>query len=102
MKRSLNLSQCITQLQNRMRYSIRTLFVFITIIFWYELVMCSAISLQQDFHMRRSQSRRLLASVTSFPANDLKKLSAAFKETDTSVEASLRKRPPSSSNPTQN
>lgn len=107
MKRTLNFSPGPSHSfrYSQMRNSIRTLFVFFTIIILHEYVMCSAISFQQDLgRLKRSPSpsRRLLAAETSFPVNDLNKVRAGFKETVTSAEASLRKRPPSSSNPTQN
>lgn len=52
----------------------------------------------------RAQSRKLLltSSLTTLSTNPPNKLSAAMEDSETSAEASLRKSPPSGSNPTQN
>ncbi|KAJ6387813.1 hypothetical protein OIU77_026391, partial [Salix suchowensis] len=49
----------------------------------------------------RNQGRRLLVSVTSLSAN-ANKSAGANKVTQKAAEASLKKAPPSLSNPTQN
>ena len=70
------------------------------------LFVCSAafdLHIRRDtIHRERSDlPRRLLASLTSISA-DLNKLRGAKKEHEESVETSVRKAPPSKSNPKQN
>lgn len=77
-----------------------TLFALFVIHF----LMCSALSLHHEryTHPReRSQSRRLLASITPLSAH-LNKLNGATEESKKTVEACLRKAPSSAPNPTQN
>ncbi|KAE8037038.1 hypothetical protein FH972_009664 [Carpinus fangiana] len=50
----------------------------------------------------RNQPRRLLLSITSFSANYSNQLGEAMEDPKKSVETSLRKAPPSKSNPSQN
>ncbi|KAJ0858402.1 hypothetical protein HanRHA438_Chr13g0600631 [Helianthus annuus] len=72
----------------------------ISLIFFHHLVWCSPTSI--SFPVKdRSQPRRLLmgSSMTSVSTDPL---GARVNGPETMVEASLRKRPPSSSNPTQN
>ncbi|KAK9999761.1 hypothetical protein SO802_019364 [Lithocarpus litseifolius] len=66
--------------------------------------MCSLLSLQYDLKIcpkDRNQPRRLLVLVNSFSANS-NKLDEAMEDAKKSVETSLRKAPPSNSNPIQN
>jgi hypothetical protein len=50
----------------------------------------------------RNQPRRLLLSITSFSANYSNQFGEAMEDPKKSVETSLRKAPPSKSNPSQN
>ncbi|XP_021278160.1 uncharacterized protein LOC110412063 [Herrania umbratica] len=70
----------------------------------FHLLICSPLSLHcwSNTHSRvRNQPRRLLGSFASISAN-LNKLSRAIQDPKKAVETSLRKAPPSASNPTQN
>ncbi|KAG4113359.1 hypothetical protein ERO13_D13G218800v2 [Gossypium hirsutum] len=83
-----------------MKFIHRALFaVFALILF--NLLICSPLSLHcwRNTHPRvRNQPRRLLGSFASISAN-LNKLSEAIQDP---AETSLRKAPPSDSNPNQN
>ncbi|TYH57528.1 hypothetical protein ES332_D08G096100v1 [Gossypium tomentosum] len=69
------------------------------------LLICSPLSFHcwKDTHIPRVkyQPRRLLGSLASVSAN-LNKLSGAIQDPNKAVGTSLRKAPPSASNPTQN
>lgn len=85
-----------------MGYTFKAFVVLFALIFLHIIIMCSVISFHHERRTLPSQSRRLLVSVNSVPSAALNKLKGAVKEPVRSVEASLRKRPPSASNPTQN
>ncbi|KAG2411380.1 hypothetical protein I3760_Q006500 [Carya illinoinensis] len=68
------------------------------------VLMCSLPSLQHEMKIcprYRNQPRRLLVSITSFSANS-NELNKTMEDPKKSVQASLRKAPPSKSNPSQN
>ncbi|XAR71152.1 hypothetical protein NMG60_11028285 [Bertholletia excelsa] len=69
------------------------------------LLVCSSASVHYSTEIilptESSLSRRLLVSVASISAS-LNKLKGGVKETEESMETSLRKAPPSKSNPKQN
>ncbi|BFG33491.1 hypothetical protein CerSpe_197650 [Prunus speciosa] len=86
-----------------MKTSQRILLAFFALILMHA-VTCSSLSLHQETQVPgryRNQPRRLLVSVASFSANP-NKPSKAMEDPKKSVETSLRKAPPSKSNPTQN
>ncbi|PON48829.1 hypothetical protein PanWU01x14_235320 [Parasponia andersonii] len=87
-----------------MRTSQRALVVFFALILMQTLVTSSSLLLREErrVHTReRNQHRRFLVSVASFVSNP-KELSKTLEDTQRSVETSLRKAPPSKSNPIQN
>ncbi|KAI3523462.1 hypothetical protein L1887_01616 [Cichorium endivia] len=90
-------------------------FVFLfSLILFHHLVTCASLLSssssvssfrhgQRNLVKDRAQPRRLLpSSLTTVLSANPSNLSAAMNESETSMEASLRKRPPSASNPTQN
>lgn len=87
-----------------MRNSFKAFF-FLSSLILLHLGMCCLVSFPhvgKSFPRERNQSRKLLASPTSSLSWDPNKLRGNMEEAEESLEASLRKRPPSSSNPTQN
>lgn len=93
----------LLQLNNTMKSIHRALFAVFALLLFH-LLICSPLSLHccSNTHPRvRNQPRRLLGSFASISAN-LNKLSRAIQDPKKAVEASLRKAPPSASNPTQN
>ncbi|KAK7856292.1 hypothetical protein CFP56_024432 [Quercus suber] len=86
-----------------MRSSKRALFTLFAL-FCLLTLMCSLLSLQYCLKIclrDRNQPRRLLVLVSSFSANS-NKFDEAMEDAKKSVETSLRKAPPSKSNPIQN
>ena len=93
----------LLQQNNTMKFIHRALFVVFALILFH-LLICSPLSLHcwRNTHPRvRNQPRRLLGSFVSISSN-LNKLSGAIQDPKKAVEPSLRKAPPSDSNPTQN
>ncbi|KAL4611930.1 hypothetical protein ACB092_08G161500 [Castanea dentata] len=91
------------QPNSNMRSSKRALFTLFAL-FCLLILMCSLLSLQYDLKIcprDRNQPRRLLVLVSSFSANS-NKLDEPIEDAKKSVETSLRKAPPSKSNPIQN
>nr|DAD43194.1 TPA_asm: hypothetical protein HUJ06_001424 [Nelumbo nucifera] len=85
-----------------MKISSRALAALLTLVLFH-LLMCSVLSLHHESKSPREriQSRRLLLSAASVSVN-LKKLNGKNKEPKKAVETSLRRAPPSVSNPIQN
>ncbi|CAH1437994.1 unnamed protein product [Lactuca virosa] len=83
----------------------KPLFFLFFLIFFHLLVMSFGYE-RQTFLTERFQPRRLLktaaSSLTSLSTDPSKLKGAAMNEPQTSVEDSLRKRPPSASNPSHN
>jgi hypothetical protein len=91
------------QPNTKMRSCQRALFTLFALICLL-ILMCSLLSFNNEMRVRprdRNQPRRLLLSFTSFSANS-NQLGEAMKDPKKSVKTSLRKAPPSQSNPSQN
>ncbi|KAF8041048.1 hypothetical protein BT93_B3077 [Corymbia citriodora subsp. variegata] len=87
-----------------MKNSCRAIVAVFSLMLLHCLVL-SLLTLHQEtpaqYSRDRSYPRRMLVTSNSFSAH-LNKLSEAAKDLQKSVEASLKKAPPSKSNPTQN
>nr|KYP75277.1 hypothetical protein KK1_007996 [Cajanus cajan] len=84
-----------------MKITQRALFgIFVLILI--HLIICSIVSITSETNMiGRCPPRKLLVRVSSFTAS-LDKLKIAYEAPQISVTTSLRKNPPSNSNPTHN
>jgi hypothetical protein len=90
-----------TNMRSSQRALFGTLFALICLL----IIMCSLLSFKHEMRVLprdRNQPRRLLVSITPFSAESNKLLGEAMEDPKKSVETSLRKAPPSKSNPSQN
>lgn len=88
-----------------MRYTFKTFVVLFALISLHMIIVCSTISShheRQSLSRGKSRTRRVLISVNAVPTAALDESKGAVKDTERSVEASLRQHPPSVPNPTQN
>lgn len=92
-----------------MKISLRTSLVFLLVLMQLSQFLTSSSAMSKDNESNfihyggRSLSRRFLVSRTKTPISaNLGKLNGAVLEPEKAVVNGLRKRPPSSSNPTQN
>ncbi|KAF5770258.1 hypothetical protein HanRHA438_Chr14g0668331 [Helianthus annuus] len=86
-----------------MSFKFKPLF-FICFLIFFHLSVSSLVYAKQSIPRSRFQPRRLMAhpSLMSLSTDPSKHKSAAMNESETSMEDSLRNRPPSKSNPSHN